>query len=109
MKHSGWRFAVTLKNSRMQKSGMRSSRVELILCGAEDRGFCERSGKVTAREPWDSTRWKTWTDALKLRVTAKANSFHAAAFGQLNGLDHGPELAAILPLIGRQKVMDRLV
>jgi glutamyl-tRNA synthetase len=27
----------------------------------------------------------------------------------LTGLDHGPELAALLPLIGREKALKRLV
>jgi glutamyl-tRNA synthetase len=59
-------------------------------------------------EPWNSTTWKTWTDALKLVTDRKGKQLFMPLRLALTGLDHGPELAALLPLIGRQKAMDRL-
>ena len=75
---------------------------------AEDRSFVSDGGKVLPPEPWDSTTWKTWTDALKLATDRKGKQLFMPLRLALTGLDHGPELAALLPLIGRQKVMDRL-
>ena len=75
---------------------------------AEDRSFVSDSAKSLPPEPWDSTTWKTWTDALKLATDRKGKQLFMPLRLALTGLDHGPELAALLPLIGRQKVMDRL-
>ena len=75
---------------------------------AEDREFVSDSAKSLPAEPWDSTTWKTWTDALKLASNRKGKQLFMPLRLALTGLDHGPELAALLPLMGRQKVMDRL-
>jgi glutamyl-tRNA synthetase len=75
---------------------------------AEDRSFIAEAAKSLPAEPWDSTTWKTWTDALKLANGRKGKQLFMPLRLALTGLDHGPELAALLPLIGRQKAMDRL-
>jgi glutamyl-tRNA synthetase len=75
---------------------------------AEDRSFVSNAAKSLPAEPWDSSTWKTWTDALKLATDRKGKQLFMPLRLALTGLDHGPELAALLPLIGRQKAMDRL-
>ena len=75
---------------------------------AEDRSFVSDAAKSLPAEPWDSTTWKTWTDALKLATGRKGKQLFMPLRLALTGLDHGPELAALLPLISRQKAMDRL-
>ena len=75
---------------------------------AEDRSFVSDSAKSLSPEPWDSTTWKTWTDVLKLTSDRKGKQLFMPLRLALTGLDHGPELAALLPLIGRQKIVDRL-
>ena len=75
---------------------------------AEDRSFVSDAAKSLPAEPWDSSTWKTWTDALKLASGRKGKQLFMPLRLALTGLDHGPELAALLPLIGRQKAMDRL-
>jgi glutamyl-tRNA synthetase len=75
---------------------------------AEDRSFITEAAKSLPAEPWDSTTWKIWTDALKLASGRKGKQLFMPLRLALTGLDHGPELAALLPLIGRQKAMDRL-
>ena len=75
---------------------------------AEDRSFIAEAAKSLPAEPWDSTTWKTWTDALKLASGRKGKQLFMPLRLALTGLDHGPELATLLPLIGRQKAMDRL-
>ena len=74
----------------------------------EDRSFVSEAAKSLPAEPWDSTTWKTWTDTLKLATDRKGKQLFMPLRLALTGLDHGPELAALLPLIGRQKAMDRL-
>jgi glutamyl-tRNA synthetase len=75
---------------------------------AEDRSFVSDAATSLPAEPWDSTTWKTWTDAVKLASGRKGKQLFMPLRLALTGLDHGPELAALLPLIGRQKAMDRL-
>jgi glutamyl-tRNA synthetase len=75
---------------------------------AEDRSFVSDSAKSIPPEPWDSTTWKTWTDALKLATDRKGKQLFMPLRLALTGLDHGPELAALLPLMGRANVLERL-
>ena len=75
---------------------------------AGDRDFVGSAAKSLPPEPWDSATWKTWTDALKLTTDRKGKQLFMPLRLALTGLDHGPELAALLPLLRRQTVMDRL-
>jgi glutamyl-tRNA synthetase len=74
----------------------------------EDRLFVGAAAKELPSEPWDSTTWKTWTDALKVSSGRKGKQLFMPLRLALTGLDHGPELAALLPLIGRQMAVERL-
>ncbi len=59
-------------------------------------------------EPWDQSTWKTWTDAVKAATGRKGKALFMPLRLALTGLDHGPELAQLLPLIGREKALERL-
>ena len=74
---------------------------------AEDVEFIATARTALPPEPWDGTTWKTWTDAVKAATDRKGKSLFMPLRMVLTGMDHGPELAALLPLIGRQKVLDR--
>ena len=74
---------------------------------AEDVDFIATARAALPPEPWDGTTWKTWTDVLKAQTDRKGKSLFMPLRMVLTGMDHGPELAALLPLIGRQKVLDR--
>ncbi len=74
----------------------------------EDRSFITASASELPQEPWDGSTWKTWTDALKLSSGRKGKALFMPLRLALTGLDHGPELAALLPLIGRERVLARL-
>lgn len=59
-------------------------------------------------EPWTAETWNVWTNALKAETGAKGRAlFHPLRLA-LTGLDRGPELKELLPLIGRQKAIARL-
>jgi glutamyl-tRNA synthetase len=75
---------------------------------AEDRAFITTARDTLPGEPWDGNTWKTWTDAVKAATGRKGKPLFMPLRLALTGLDHGPELAALLPLIGRQRVLDRL-
>ena len=74
----------------------------------EDRAFVTGAIALLPPESWDGTTWKTWTDALKLQSGRKGKALFMPLRLALTGLDHGPELAQLLPLIGRKKALERL-
>ncbi|CDO60764.1 Glutamyl-tRNA(Gln) synthetase [Candidatus Phaeomarinobacter ectocarpi] len=74
----------------------------------EDADFATKAAAVLPATPWDETTWNTWTDAVKAETGAKGKGLFMPLRKALTGLDHGPELKALLPLIGRDKVLARL-
>jgi glutamyl-tRNA synthetase len=74
----------------------------------EDRDFITSAREALPPEPWDQTTWKSWTEALKTTTGRKGKQLFMPLRLALTGLDHGPELAALLPLIGRNRSMLRL-
>ncbi|GAB3124181.1 glutamate--tRNA ligase [Novispirillum itersonii subsp. nipponicum] len=57
---------------------------------------------------WTQETWKQWTDAVKAATGAKGKDLFLPLRRLLTGHDHGPELKALLPLIGRDRVLARL-
>lgn len=75
---------------------------------AEDKDFIAKASELLPATPWDATTWKQWTDAIKDATGRKGKELFMPLRQALTGLDHGPELAALLPLIGREKALKRL-
>lgn len=74
----------------------------------EDDAFCAAAAALLPPEPWDAGTWKAWTEAVKAETGARGRALFLPLRKALTGLDHGPELAALLPLIGREKAHARL-
>ena len=49
-----------------------------------------------------------WTNALKTATGRKGRGLFMPLRKALTGLEHGPDMGAVLPLIGREKVLQRL-
>jgi glutamyl-tRNA synthetase len=75
---------------------------------AEDREFISQAAHLLPVEPWDETTWKTWTDAVKDATGRKGKGLFMPLRLALTGQAHGPELATLLPLMGRRRVEARL-
>jgi glutamyl-tRNA synthetase len=75
---------------------------------AEDRAFLDAARDVLPAEPWDDTTWSTWTERVKAATGRKGKALFMPLRRALTGLDHGPELKALLPLIGLRKTSARL-
>jgi glutamyl-tRNA synthetase len=73
-----------------------------------DRALCETAAKLLPPEPWDEGTWATWSIAVKEATGAKGKALFGPLRLALTGLDHGPELKLLLPLIGRARVLARL-
>jgi len=59
-------------------------------------------------EPWDETVWKGWTTAISEASGIKGRNLFQPLRRALTGEEHGPEMAPLLPLIGRKTVAKRL-
>jgi glutamyl-tRNA synthetase len=74
----------------------------------EDAAFLAEATKLLPAEPWDETSWSKWTSDVKAATGRKGKAlFHPLRLA-LTGEESGPELAALLPLIGRAKALARL-
>lgn len=74
----------------------------------EDPVFCAAAADLLPPEPWGEGTWKAWTDAVKGATGTKGKALFMPLRLALTGLDHGPELKALLPLIGRERAEARL-
>jgi len=59
-------------------------------------------------EPWDAATFGAWTRAVKDAAGRSGRSLFQPLRLALTGEAHGPELAALLPLIGRERALHRL-
>ncbi|WP_420348992.1 glutamate--tRNA ligase [Pelagibius sp.] len=73
-----------------------------------DAAFASQAAELLPPEPWDETTWQAWTGAVKATTGAKGKALFLPLRQALTGLDHGPELKALLPLIGRDRAAARL-
>jgi glutamyl-tRNA synthetase len=75
---------------------------------ADDREFISQAATVLPETPWDDATWGKWVNAAKEVSGRKGKGLFMPLRKALTGDEHGPELAAILPLIGREKTLARL-
>jgi glutamyl-tRNA synthetase len=78
------------------------------IVAAEDRGMIEAARERLPAEPWDETTWTAWTEAVKAATGRKGKALYRPLRLALTGAEHGPELKALLPLIGRARAARRL-
>jgi glutamyl-tRNA synthetase len=75
---------------------------------ASEAGFLTAASALLPAEPWGPETWKTWTHAISEATGAKGRALYQPLRLALTAEDHGPEMAALLPLIGRNRVAERL-
>ncbi|HEY7764938.1 MAG TPA: glutamate--tRNA ligase [Aestuariivirgaceae bacterium] len=73
-----------------------------------DKTFLQEARALLPPEPWDRSMWNSWTSALQQRTGRKGKELFRPLRLALTGREHGPELAALLPLIGKAEVERRL-
>jgi glutamyl-tRNA synthetase len=74
----------------------------------QSTGLLDVARDLLPAEPWSETTWQEWTNAIKAGTDAKGKALFQPLRLALTGHDHGPELKALLPLIGKQKAAARL-
>lgn len=74
----------------------------------EEPDYTAEAAKLLPPEPWDEETWGAWTGKLKAATGRKGKQLFLPLRLALTGLPHGPELKALLPLIGRERAEKRL-
>jgi glutamyl-tRNA synthetase len=74
----------------------------------EDTSLLSAAIEALPSDPWDGGTWKAWTAAVGAATGKKGRAlFHPLRLA-LTGREQGPEMAGMLPLLGRAMVVARL-
>lgn len=76
---------------------------------SEDRDFLARAHAIAAEIDWAGDPWHALTARLKEETGRKGKALFLPLRRALTGRDHGPDMAALLPLIGRARALERLI
>ena len=74
----------------------------------EDRDFIALARDLLPDEPWDDNTWSAWTAALKEKSGRRGKPLFMPLRLALTGRPEGPELKALLPVLGRKASLARL-
>jgi glutamyl-tRNA synthetase len=73
----------------------------------DDRVYLAQAADALAGA-WGEDPWHALTGTLKAQTGRKGKALFLPLRQALTGMDHGPDMAALLPLIGRERAMERL-
>ena len=74
----------------------------------ETQAFLAQAAEVAATLDWAADPWHALTHALKAATARKGKALFLPLRQALTGMDHGPDMGALLPLIGREQALARL-
>ncbi|MGQ0531070.1 MAG: glutamate--tRNA ligase [Caulobacteraceae bacterium] len=74
-----------------------------------DAAFATAAAEALPTGAYDASTWQAFTNAVKEKTGAKGKALFMPLRQALTGLDHGPEMAALFPLIGEQRARKRLM
>ncbi|NIJ21232.1 glutamyl-tRNA synthetase [Sphingomonas naasensis] len=74
----------------------------------EDRAYLAQAAATAAAIDWSADPWHALTGALKEATGRKGKPLFLPLRLALTGRPHGPDMAALLPLIGRDRTLARL-
>lgn len=74
----------------------------------EDRDFLQMAATAAQAIDWIDDPWHALTGVLKESTGRKGKPLFLPLRRALTGRDHGPDMAALLPLIGRERALARL-
>jgi glutamyl-tRNA synthetase len=73
-----------------------------------DHDFRVQAASIAATLDWTVDPWHALTDALKAVTERKGKALFLPLRQALTGHDHGPDMKALLPLIGKEEAIRRL-
>jgi glutamyl-tRNA synthetase len=74
----------------------------------EDRAYLAEAAGAADALDWQDDPWRALTGALKEKTGRKGKALFLPLRLALTGREHGPDMAALLPLIGREAALERL-
>ncbi|WP_188061924.1 glutamate--tRNA ligase [Sphingobium sp. KCTC 72723] len=74
----------------------------------EDRDFLAAAHQALSQLPFDDGIWRALTGQLKDETGRKGKTLFLPLRRALTGLDHGPDMGQLLPLIGQEEALRRL-
>lgn len=74
----------------------------------EERGFLALAADTLAARAWAGDPWHGLAGDLKQATGRKGKALFLPLRRALTGRDHGPDMAALLPLIGQERAVGRL-
>jgi glutamyl-tRNA synthetase len=75
---------------------------------SEDRAYLGQAAEFAATIDWSADPWHALTSALKEATGRKGKPLFLPLRLALTGRPHGPDMAALLPLIGKDRALSRL-
>jgi len=75
---------------------------------AEDQDYLQTAIAVAQKIDWSDDPWHGLTNALKDETGRKGKPLFLPLRQALTGQDHGPDMKALLPLIGKDRALARL-
>ncbi len=73
-----------------------------------ERAYLDQAHAAAAAIDWSDDPWHALTGRLKTETGRKGKALFLPLRRALTGRDHGPDMAALLPLIGRERALARL-
>ncbi|MEG3168923.1 glutamate--tRNA ligase [Sphingomonas sp. LB3N6] len=73
-----------------------------------DAAYLDQALAAAGAIDWSSDPWHALTGRLKAETGRKGKALFLPLRRALTGRDHGPDMAALLPLIGRERALERL-
>jgi glutamyl-tRNA synthetase len=74
----------------------------------EDAEYLAVAARLADTIDWSADPWRALTGALKAETGRSGKALFLPLRRALTGRDHGPDMAALLPLIGRERAIARL-
>ena len=78
------------------------------LVDAEDKDFIATAAKLLPEGELTGDSWSAWANAVKAETGRKGRGLFMPLRKALTGQEHGPDMSALLPLIGRERALVRL-
>ena len=79
-----------------------------MLCTQALAAFAATAAGLLPEGALDGDSWSAWTDAVKAETGAKGRGLFMPLRQALTGQERGPEMAVLLPLLDRDKILARL-
>lgn len=74
----------------------------------ENKEFTKIVGELLPQEPWGQDIYNVWINSVKEKTGRNGHELFMPIRLALSGIDNGPELKYLLPMLGREKVVNRL-